>query len=61
LGYQSPAQIAYRNRVKRAKLLLLQRQNQRLNLQNQFRVSRNVFILYTFYYTLHTLYRSQVH
>lgn len=40
LGYQSPAQIAYRNRVKRAKqLLLLQRQNQRLNLQNQFRVS----------------------
>lgn len=39
LGYQSPAQIAYRNRVKRAKQLLLQRQNQRLNLQNQFRVS----------------------
>ncbi|XP_018402643.1 PREDICTED: uncharacterized protein LOC108779681 isoform X2 [Cyphomyrmex costatus] len=35
LGYQSPAQIAYRNRVKRAKQLLLQRQNQRLNLQNQ--------------------------
>lgn len=39
LGYQSPAQIAYRNRVKRAKQLLLQRQNQRLSLQNQFRVS----------------------
>ncbi|XP_015432478.1 PREDICTED: uncharacterized protein LOC107188662 [Dufourea novaeangliae] len=38
LGYQSPAQIAYRNRVKRAKQLLLQRQNQRLSLQNQFRV-----------------------
>ncbi|XP_043474215.1 uncharacterized protein LOC122506214 [Leptopilina heterotoma] len=34
LGYQSPAQIAYRNRVKRAKQLLLQRQNQRMNLQN---------------------------
>lgn len=39
LGYQSPAQIAYRNRVKRAKQLLLQRQNQRLSLQNQYRVS----------------------
>lgn len=39
LGYQSPAQIAYRNRVKRAKQLLLQRQNQRLTLQNQLRVS----------------------
>ncbi|XP_029047730.1 uncharacterized protein LOC114878282 isoform X1 [Osmia bicornis bicornis] len=38
LGYQSPAQIAYRNRVKRAKQLLLQRQNQRMSLQNQFRV-----------------------
>ncbi|XP_033209398.1 uncharacterized protein LOC117168111 [Belonocnema kinseyi] len=38
LGYQSPAQIAYRNRVKRAKQLLLQRQNQRMNLQNDFRV-----------------------
>lgn len=38
LGYQSPAQIAYRNRVKRAKQLLLQRQNQRLSLQNQFRI-----------------------
>lgn len=38
LGYQSPAQIAYRNHVKRAKQLLLQRQNQRLNFQNQFRV-----------------------
>lgn len=38
LGYQSPAQIAYRNRVKRAKQLLLQRQSQRLSLQNQFRV-----------------------
>lgn len=38
LGYQSPAQIAYRNRVKRAKQLLLQRQNQRMNLQNEFRV-----------------------
>ncbi|XP_072767871.1 uncharacterized protein [Anoplolepis gracilipes] len=40
LGYQSPAQIAYRNRVKRAKQLLLQRQNQRLNLQNQFRLAQ---------------------
>ncbi|XP_018371303.1 PREDICTED: uncharacterized protein LOC108766477 isoform X1 [Trachymyrmex cornetzi] len=40
LGYQSPAQIAYRNRVKRAKQLLLQRQNQRLNLQNQFRMTQ---------------------
>ncbi|KAL0132605.1 hypothetical protein PUN28_000398 [Cardiocondyla obscurior] len=40
LGYQSPAQIAYRNRVKRAKQLLLQRQNQRLNLQNQFRMAQ---------------------
>ncbi|XP_015114334.1 serine/arginine repetitive matrix protein 2 [Diachasma alloeum] len=30
LGYQSPAQVAYRNRVKRAKQLLLQRQSQRL-------------------------------
>lgn len=39
LGYQSPAQIIYQNRVKRAKQLLLRRQNQRLNLQNQFRVS----------------------
>lgn len=39
LGYQSPAQIAYRNRVKRAKQLLLQRRNQRLSLQNQLRVS----------------------
>lgn len=38
LGYQSPAQVAYRNRVKRAKQLLLQRQNQRMNLQNDFRV-----------------------
>ncbi|KAF7408794.1 hypothetical protein HZH66_003331 [Vespula vulgaris] len=38
LGYQSPAQIAYRNHVKRAKQLLLQRQNQRLNFQNQFRM-----------------------
>lgn len=38
LGYQSPAQIAYRNRVKRAKQLLLQRQSQRLNFQNQFRM-----------------------
>ncbi|XP_068977211.1 uncharacterized protein [Bombus flavifrons] len=38
LGYQSPAQIAYRNRVKRAKQLLLQRQNQRLSVQNQFRI-----------------------
>ncbi|CAL7937789.1 unnamed protein product [Xylocopa violacea] len=33
LGYQSPAQI-----YKRAKQLLLHRQNQRLSLQNQFRV-----------------------
>ncbi|XP_050462704.1 uncharacterized protein LOC126857381 isoform X1 [Cataglyphis hispanica] len=41
LGYQSPAQIAYRNRVKRAKQLLLQRQNQRLNLQNQFRLAQS--------------------
>ncbi|EZA56731.1 uncharacterized protein LOC105278037 isoform X2 [Ooceraea biroi] len=40
LGYQSPAQIAYRNRVKRAKQLLLQRQNQRLTLQNQFRLAQ---------------------
>ncbi|XP_011882336.1 PREDICTED: uncharacterized protein LOC105570030 [Vollenhovia emeryi] len=40
LGYQSPAQIAYRNRVKRAKQLLLQRQNQRLTLQNQFRMAQ---------------------
>ncbi|KAL6263741.1 hypothetical protein P5V15_003825 [Pogonomyrmex californicus] len=40
LGYQSPAQIAYRNRVKRAKQLLLQRQNQRLSLQNQFRMAQ---------------------
>lgn len=47
LGYQSPAQIAYRNRVKRAKQLLLQRQNQRLSMQNQFRVSRILWhILY---------------
>lgn len=38
LGYQSPAQIAYRNRVKKAKQILLQRQNQRMNLQNQFRM-----------------------
>ncbi|XP_017889686.1 probable serine/threonine-protein kinase cdc7 [Ceratina calcarata] len=37
LGYQSPAQVAYRNRVKKAKQLLLQKQNQRLSLQNQFR------------------------
>lgn len=29
LGYQSPAQVAYRHRVKRAKQLLLQRQSQR--------------------------------
>lgn len=29
LGYQSPQQVAYRNRVKRAKQLLLQRQSQR--------------------------------
>lgn len=40
LGYQSPAQIAYRNRVKRAKQLLLQRQNQRLNMQNNFRMAQ---------------------
>ncbi|XP_011145630.1 uncharacterized protein LOC105186847 isoform X2 [Harpegnathos saltator] len=40
LGYQSPAQIAYRNRVKRAKQLLLQRQNQRLSLQNQLRLAQ---------------------
>lgn len=40
LGYQSPAQIAYRNRVKRAKQLLLQRQNQRLSMQNQFRMTQ---------------------
>ncbi|XP_012281643.1 uncharacterized protein LOC105700407 [Orussus abietinus] len=39
LGYQSPAQIAYRNRVKRAKLLLLQRENQRMTLTNEFRIS----------------------
>lgn len=39
LGYQSPAQVAYRNRVKRAKQVLLQRQNQRLNRVNDFRVS----------------------
>lgn len=45
LGYQSPAQIAYRNRVKRAKQLLLQRQNQRLNLQNQYRVSEHFGII----------------
>ncbi|XP_015609855.1 uncharacterized protein LOC107274820 isoform X2 [Cephus cinctus] len=38
LGYQSPAQVAYRNRVKRATQLLLQRQNQRQNLSNEFRV-----------------------
>ncbi|XP_012257902.2 putative mediator of RNA polymerase II transcription subunit 29 [Athalia rosae] len=38
LGYQSPAQIAYRNRVKRAKQVLLQRQNQRLNRSNDFRM-----------------------
>lgn len=37
LGYQSPAQVAYRNRVKKAQQLLLQRQNQRLSIQNQFR------------------------
>ena len=44
LGYQSPAQIAYRNRVKRAKQLLLQRQNQRMNLQNDFSVRFTIFI-----------------
>ncbi|XP_046480085.1 uncharacterized protein [Neodiprion pinetum] len=38
LGYQSPAQAAYRNRVKRAKQVLLQRQNQRLNHPNEFRL-----------------------
>ena len=59
LGYQSPAQIAYRNRVKRAKQLLLQRQNQRLNLQNQFRVSGILGHAYDKYstcenYSLHT-------
>lgn len=48
LGYQSPAQIAYRNRVKRAKQLLLQRQNQRLNLQNQFRVSIEYSFMYMY-------------
>ncbi|XP_051158466.1 uncharacterized protein LOC127279864 [Leptopilina boulardi] len=42
LGYQSPAQIAYRNRVKRAKQLLLQRQNQRMNLQNEFKMGGGV-------------------
>lgn len=47
LGYQSPAQIAYRNRVKRAKQLLLQRQNQRLNLQNQFRMPGQKNLLLT--------------
>ncbi|XP_014469907.1 PREDICTED: uncharacterized protein LOC106741951 isoform X2 [Dinoponera quadriceps] len=45
LGYQSPAQIAYRNRVKRAKQLLLQRQNQRLSLQNQFRLAQTEKVL----------------
>ncbi|XP_012235218.1 uncharacterized protein [Linepithema humile] len=40
LGYQSPAQIAYRNRVKRAKQLLLQRQTQRLGMQNHFRMAQ---------------------
>lgn len=37
LGYQSPAHIAYHNRVKKAKQLLLQEQSQRLSMQNQFR------------------------
>ena len=54
LGYQSPAQIAYRNRVKRAKQLLLQRQNQRMSLQNKFRVRcRNVPYVYMAYFFLH--------
>lgn len=44
LGYQSPAQVAYRNRVKRAKQLLLQRQNQRMQTPNDYRVSVFSFI-----------------
>ncbi|KAK0180523.1 hypothetical protein PV327_006150 [Microctonus hyperodae] len=39
LGYQSPAQIAYRNRVKRAKQLLLQRQTQK-QLSNDHMIRR---------------------
>ena len=40
LGYQSPAQVAYRNRVKRAKQLLLQRQSQRMHqAPNDYRVN----------------------
>lgn len=38
LGYQNPNQIAYRNRVKRAKNTLLQRQNKALLMQNALSV-----------------------
>jgi hypothetical protein len=44
LGYQSPAQVAYRNRVKRAKNVSLQRHNKALRMQNAFSV-RIYFIL----------------
>lgn len=35
LGYQTPAQIAYRNKIKRAKQMLIQ--NQKLSIQNNMR------------------------
>ena len=38
LGYQSQKQIAYRNRVKRAKQLLIQRQNKVMGNPNRFMV-----------------------
>lgn len=38
LGYQNPAQIAYRSRVKRAKNVLLQRQTKAMRMQNALSV-----------------------
>lgn len=43
LGYQSPAQVAYRNRVKRAKQLLLQRHQYRVSIELYYFVQKNVF------------------
>ncbi|XP_001605948.2 cyclin-dependent kinase 13-like isoform X2 [Nasonia vitripennis] len=39
LGYQNPAQIAYRSRVKRAKNVLLQRQTKAMRMQNALSLS----------------------
>ena len=53
LGYQSPSQVAYRNRVKRAKNVLLQRQSKAARMQSALMV-RTIFLLdfYIIYVTI---------